>query len=912
MPPVRDHTEIRNPADILKRAARPQHNSTHLPHRRDWRYASGVYRHGDIEDTSYRGQENTVWDELDWDTQVGVFGKENRRYAGKTDHTDIRRQPLAEIGVSREEREREREKGGMALDGAVDGDVEGSVCVLVRSLNGGLEERVSGRVREPRIRKMGSSSGIMLKSVAQARKSRKRPCSRASVITGFQRSEKVDSETEEDGETWVQTRMVVCLKFSCKGADEVQRIVGGEQVDGMAEGTVLALPGADEDAEPPSSPSSTQQTAITDAPTVSTPKSTTTSTRSYHAHEPIRALVPIQRQWSDETQDFNMKAVISTLRPPNTDLPALSNFFNWFPNAPPVDAIFPPGVPLSAKEIMAFYPHHIRWKGVTLRLVNNAFYGDSIMPMQAFFRGMHKHPLTLTNIHQFFRDALKSDVPGWKVSEYQGTPDKNIHTGHLQPARFIKDTRQGFVVPTFEDLLRGIEYLPAGIDARGLTECLAWYSRVRDTFSPPLELNVLHTQSLIRALRVPLRSYGPMNLDMRAVQEWKEKGGFAKRRVDDEVVPENANSVGLRSEQLNRSRVTIDPEKETLGVDVAVKLRHVLTFPYLAIGGMFCRALEMGIEKAEARKAAREAQEVDQDMGQAAVAMSDASFGKQVDPQTETSASEKGELPTTKISQYGATDMQGNANGGLERRLTPTMPAGYRIPKRKRPLPEEPFTERDTSTQERPTPGFPNTQLKSYTTSGAEPRIHTPTLNQPLTNYPLLHPSGPEMPVSSFQHHENRLTAPSFGPARSHAPEQYNYSFNYNYHPPPSHNISPSNQNQNQIQNQYRPTPPPLYPSTFPAPLISGTRHTFQNASRWSTATTPQHYHPLDGNRSVLPGYHNSPAQHQYHRGGRGGDGSANRTSQDGEFYRDRTDGWAGSGSRGGYGYGYGYGGGGG
>lgn len=46
-----------------------------------------------------------------------------------------------------------------------------------------------------------------------------------------------------------------------------------------------------------------------------------------------------------------------------------------------------------------------------------------------------------------------------------------------------------------------------------------------------------------------------------------------------------------------------------MGVDVVLHLRHVLTFPYMAVGGMLCAALEMGIEKAEARKAEREARE---------------------------------------------------------------------------------------------------------------------------------------------------------------------------------------------------------------------------------------------------------------------------------------------------------------
>lgn len=56
--------------------------------------------------------------------------------------------------------------------------------------------------------------------------------------------------------------------------------------------------------------------------------------------------------------------------------------YHWYEHAVPVNAIFPPGIPISAKEIMAYYPHHVRWKGVMLRLTSNDYRGADIMGMQ--------------------------------------------------------------------------------------------------------------------------------------------------------------------------------------------------------------------------------------------------------------------------------------------------------------------------------------------------------------------------------------------------------------------------------------------------------------------------------------------------------------------------------------------------
>lgn len=105
-----------------------------------------------------------------------------------------------------------------------------------------------------------------------------------------------------------------------------------------------------------------------------------------------------QRDWEDVTRDFNSKTVRSNLRDTGEAGVSFGPKQHWYADAVPVDAIFPPGVPISAKEIMAYYPHHVRWKGVMLRLTRNNFRGGDIMGMQVILHklaGPRKHLLTL-------------------------------------------------------------------------------------------------------------------------------------------------------------------------------------------------------------------------------------------------------------------------------------------------------------------------------------------------------------------------------------------------------------------------------------------------------------------------------------------------------------------------------------
>lgn len=120
-----------------------------------------------------------------------------------------------------------------------------------------------------------------------------------------------------------------------------------------------------------------------------TPDFSKTPTPSRHEESPrmpgstsSQTLPLFDRPWVDESQDFNMRAILSTVRNPSCLVKNLGANFTWYTDAVPVDALFPPGIPLSAKEILAYYPHHIRWRDVMLRLTRNDYRGGDIVGIQ--------------------------------------------------------------------------------------------------------------------------------------------------------------------------------------------------------------------------------------------------------------------------------------------------------------------------------------------------------------------------------------------------------------------------------------------------------------------------------------------------------------------------------------------------
>jgi hypothetical protein len=133
-----------------------------------------------------------------------------------------------------------------------------------------------------------------------------------------------------------------------------------------------------------------EESAESRTPPVSSPNTPATSRtaesiRTPHRLDSIKSLhaFPLfKRAWVDETYDFNATAVRSKIRPIDRANDELGANYHWYNDAVPADAVFPPGVPISAKEISAFYPHHVRWKGVMVRLTKNNYRGPEIMGMQ--------------------------------------------------------------------------------------------------------------------------------------------------------------------------------------------------------------------------------------------------------------------------------------------------------------------------------------------------------------------------------------------------------------------------------------------------------------------------------------------------------------------------------------------------
>ena len=86
--------------------------------------------------------------------------------------------------------------------------------------------------------------------------------------------------------------------------------------------------------------------------------------------------------WQDETYNVNMAQICSTVRSRGAAPQDLVKNYNWYPEAVAVDALFPPGVPLSLGEIFVYYPHHVRWQDVMYRLAQNDYRGQNILGIQ--------------------------------------------------------------------------------------------------------------------------------------------------------------------------------------------------------------------------------------------------------------------------------------------------------------------------------------------------------------------------------------------------------------------------------------------------------------------------------------------------------------------------------------------------
>ncbi|KAH7084419.1 hypothetical protein FB567DRAFT_498409 [Paraphoma chrysanthemicola] len=546
-----DNQNLKSEADILARQSRPQRNSTWIPKTRDWRYATGVIQHDDFEDAP---KARSVWDTMDYDYQ--------------TNATRVR------MGTSPS-----RTGSGIGSDSETT-----NTASAVQALN---STEMMSMFESPRLelQKTVSYKPMNLRKNAWAQ------------VTTYKRIESGNAEGE-DPKYEIQGH-IVRLHFTGKRKARIQEIVTRSPhltpTPGRSDRThsLAANPSPMPRLSSPITPA-TARTALT--------------IHSPHMLDSIESLYTFplfQRAWVDETYSFNAKHICSALRAPDAkDVEDLGANYGWYYDAPHVDAMFPPGIPLSAKEICAFYPHHVRWKGVMIRLTNNDYRGADIMGMQAHFRGTPDHHTSAAHMNNYQRDIVKTAIPGFKTATYRGKSDFNLRTDHLAPGPYLQSFRKGYSLPTFDDLLRGLQHLPTGLDARDLTQCLSWYLGICNSFTPKLSLNVLHTQSLVRALRQPLKPFGPQNLDRNALEEWRTKGCFDDMPV--EYKRHKCQHTNTASGPQNKTQLFLDFDDDEVQMDLKVPIRHVLMFPFLALHGVVSEALKMGIEKAEIRQASQE------------------------------------------------------------------------------------------------------------------------------------------------------------------------------------------------------------------------------------------------------------------------------------------------------------------
>jgi hypothetical protein len=324
-----DGQNLKSEADILVRQSRPQRNSTWIPKTRDWRYATGVIQHDDFEDAP---KARSVWDTLDFDYQASAGRNEQGEW-------------------------RSRSGSGMGSDPGTD-DTATSVHAP-RSTNS-IGKTVSPKAEARN--KAGHKSMSQRKHVwAQ--------------VTTYTRNGLVVGE--HDGPSYEVKGLFVRLRFTGKHRERLQESLARPMQP-------LPTPGpSDRTLSPAAKWHPTPSISYPSTPASSRTAETIRTPHILDSIESLYAFPLFQRTWIDETYSFDAKAVRSTLRAPDApDVEDLGANYGWYADAVHMDAIFPPGVQISAKEICAFYPHHVRWKGVMIRLTNNDYRGADIMGMQ--------------------------------------------------------------------------------------------------------------------------------------------------------------------------------------------------------------------------------------------------------------------------------------------------------------------------------------------------------------------------------------------------------------------------------------------------------------------------------------------------------------------------------------------------
>lgn len=307
MPRPNDSPAIRDPSDILHRTSRPQGHSL-LPRHRDWRYERGSFGHEDHQDVA---KQRSVWDGLDYDARIGIFGRERRTVRGSCRKTDSEN-----CGVFEERDDRNNPTASPTTMG-LDGTVESPEKVTPKASR-----------NTSKIGNAGDGSARKL-NLAKA-------CSRPHTVAAFERS----SENTDGGkEVWEQTRLITSLKCNSINIAAVER----------TSNEVPATPSRSIRSTPQATPSILKKKGWNSATATPTTPSALRVCDTIIEASPTPPL--FERQWMDETHNFNMKTVVESLRPDLKAMEQLPAAYNWFPEAVPIDALFPPGVPMSAKEI---------------------------------------------------------------------------------------------------------------------------------------------------------------------------------------------------------------------------------------------------------------------------------------------------------------------------------------------------------------------------------------------------------------------------------------------------------------------------------------------------------------------------------------------------------------------------------
>ncbi|KAF2502468.1 hypothetical protein BU16DRAFT_587684 [Lophium mytilinum] len=278
-------------------------------------------------------------------------------------------------------------------------------------------------------------------------------------------------------------------------------------------------------------------------------------------------LARVNKDWHDETTRVNMAGVQKTLRRPEYTLPVGARWLSYMKvgkttsrhthsskefveGAVHEDCILPPGVPMSGVEILAFYPHHLHWPAVALRLINNSHTGASLSGIISWLHGQKESTVSRQIVKATVRTAgIKfTGNATWTETRHQPTPTTNISPDALVPLPRVAES--GLCVPTYAQLVASLTHLPSGLHARALTACIEFWLQHKD-----LDLNVLHTAELYRALQPRLRSVGPMNLDAVALSQWNssENVDGSGKRLTENLLEEYERGRGLVGERPDSS-----------------------------------------------------------------------------------------------------------------------------------------------------------------------------------------------------------------------------------------------------------------------------------------------------------------------------------------------------------------------